>query len=87
MTDPKEKEAAPHRTAARLGLHEVAGDAAPPLGGFGSPPPAEAAPAHRQFGHEASPEQRLTALANLLDKGLLTESEYETKRAEIISGL
>ena len=77
------------RTAARLGLNEVAGDGAPPLGGFGSPspPPAPIAPAHRTGGHAASPEQRLTALKSLLDKGLLTQPEYDAKRAEIISGL
>jgi hypothetical protein len=77
------------RTAAQFGLHEVAGDAAAAQAGFGapSPPPAPPAPAHRPSGHAASPEQRLTALKNLHGKGLLTEAEYEAKRAEIISGL
>jgi len=64
-----------YRTAAQLGLKEVAGDAAPPQARFGapSPPPAPAAPAHRPGGHAPSPEQRLTAVKNLHDKGLLTE--------------
>jgi hypothetical protein len=89
MSEILSAQAESYRTAAQLGLHEVAGDAAPPQAGFGSPspPPAPAAPAHRLGGHAATPEQRLTALKNLFDKGLLTESEYEAKRAEIINAL
>lgn len=34
-----------------------------------------------------TPEQRLTALKQLLDKGILTESEYHAKRQQIISEL
>lgn len=94
MAEILRAQAESHRTAASLGLNEVAGDAAPALGAFASPParspspsPPSAGQPHRPSGHVASPEQRLTALMNLRDKGLLTESEYEAKRAEIVSGL
>ena len=87
MAEILSAQAESYRTAAEFGLNEVAGDAVPRRSGSGSPPPPPAAPApaHRPGGHMASPEQRLKALKNLLDKGLLTESEYEAKRAEITS--
>ena len=44
--------------------------------------PAAVAPAAAQ-----DAEQRLTTLKRLYDKGLITKSEYESKRAEILKGL
>jgi len=32
-------------------------------------------------------EQRLSTLKRLYDKGLITKSEYDAKRAEILKGL
>ena len=47
-----------------------------------SPPaPAPAAPAAEDA------EQRLTTLKRLYDKGLITKSEYEKKRQEILKSL
>ena len=50
-----------------------------------APPAAAAAPAAPDAGGDA--EQRLLTIKRLYDKGLLTKSEYEKKRAEIIKGL
>ncbi len=48
-------------------------------------PPAPAAAPATPAGGDA--EQRLTTIKRLYDKGLLTKSEYEKKRQEIIKGL
>ena len=48
-------------------------------------PPAAVAPATPATSGDA--EQRLLTIKRLYDKGLLTKSEYEKKRAEIIKGL
>jgi len=50
-----------------------------------APPVPMAAPAAPAAPQDA--EQRLLAIKRLYDKGLLTKSEYEKKRAEIIKGL
>ena len=50
-----------------------------------APPAAVAAPAAPAASQDA--EQRLLTIKRLYDKGLLTKSEYEKKRAEIIKGL
>jgi hypothetical protein len=47
--------------------------------------PATAAAPSPAYGPDA--EQRLTTLKHLYDKGLITKSEYESKRAEILKGL
>ncbi|MBW8760462.1 MAG: SHOCT domain-containing protein [Burkholderiales bacterium] len=49
-----------------------------------APAPAAAPPAPPA---EQDAEQRLTKLKRLYDKGLITKSEYDKKRAEIIKGL
>jgi hypothetical protein len=36
---------------------------------------------------QGTAEHRLATLQQLLDKGMLTQSEYETKRQQIIDGL
>ena len=68
--------------------------AAPAAAGVPATPvaPAAAAPAAAAPVAPAAPasqdaEQRLTTLKRLYDKGLITKSEYEAKRAEIIKGL
>jgi hypothetical protein len=48
-------------------------------------PPAPAAAPAAPAGGDA--EQRLITIKRLYDKGLLTKSEYEKKRQEIIKGL
>jgi hypothetical protein len=50
-----------------------------------APPAPVAAPAAPAASQDA--EQRLLTIKRLYDKGLLTKSEYEKKRAEIIKGL
>ena len=36
---------------------------------------------------EGSVEQRIARLAQLLDKGILTESEFEAQRQQVIDGV
>lgn len=45
------------------------------------------APAQSDSGGAKTPEERLAELKNLLDKGLITQSEYDAKRQAILSEL
>jgi hypothetical protein len=54
-----------------------------PPGQYPATPPFGAA----QGGSPLGVEERLAGLKSLLDKGLLTESEYQSKRQQIIDGL
>ena len=68
----------------------MAAPAAPVAPAVAAPiPPAPPAPAVAPAAPAASTdaEQRLLTIKRLYDKGLLTKSEYEKKRAEIIKGL
>ena len=57
----------------------------PPVQATPVAPPAAAAPVAPAAPLDA--EQRLTQLKRLYDKGLITKSEYDKKRAEIVKGL
>ena len=59
----------------------LAAPPAPPAAVVAPPAPAPAAPAAEDA------EQRLTTLKRLYDKGLITKSEYEKKRQEILKSL
>jgi hypothetical protein len=49
--------------------------------------PAPAAGAFDSGGGHGSAEERLAQIKQLLDKGILSESEYQAKRQQIIDGL
>ncbi len=58
-----------------------------PIAPATAPAPAAAVPAVPAPAAPADAEQRLLTIKRLYDKGLITKSEYEKKRAEIIKGL
>jgi hypothetical protein len=53
----------------------------------GYPSPAPPAGAFDSGGGPGSVEERLAQIKQLLDKGILSESEYQAKRLQIIDGL
>lgn len=59
----------------------------PAASSFAAKAPAAPSAAPAKSGSQASPEERLRKLEDLFKKGLVTKSEYERKRAEILAEL
>jgi hypothetical protein len=76
----KKKKAQPPAPCRILNVKEAQVVSAPPL--FGSIIPAQLPPPI-----ESSVEQRLKSLIDLRDKNLISQSEYESKRQQVLSGL